>query len=150
MLTSNGYVLDEHPDRLGRLEPVPASERSSRTDLLGRLDRDGYLYLRGFLDPMIVEGFRDYYFAALQPAGLDQRQRHDVPLDTGLLRQILFADIVPGRAYLSMWIPLGRLSAGAGRSDLPGRQPSPRTSRGGRRHAPASRRLHHRRPAEAG
>ncbi|HVK35017.1 MAG TPA: phytanoyl-CoA dioxygenase family protein [Microlunatus sp.] len=102
MLTSNGYVLDEHPDRLGRLEPVPASERSSRTDLLGRLDRDGYLYLRGFLDPMIVEAFRDYYFAALQPSGLDQRQRHDVPLDKGLLRQILFADIVPGRAYAAL------------------------------------------------
>jgi hypothetical protein len=102
VLTSNGYVLDEHPDRLDRLEPVPAAERRSRTDLRGRLDRDGYLYLPGFLDPLIVHTFRDYYFAALQPAGLRQRQRHDAPLDKGLLRQILFEDIVPGPAYAAL------------------------------------------------
>ncbi|HEU4544960.1 MAG TPA: phytanoyl-CoA dioxygenase family protein, partial [Microlunatus sp.] len=65
-------------------------------------DRDGCLYLPGFLDPTIVEDFRDYYFAALQPAGLARRQRHDVPLDKGLLRQILFADIVPGPAYAAL------------------------------------------------
>ena len=99
MLTSNGYVLDEHPDRLGWLEPVPEAERSSRTDLLGRLDRDGYLYLPGFLDPAVVQDFRNYYFTALKPAGLDQWQRHDVPLDQGLLRQILFDEIVPGSPY---------------------------------------------------
>jgi hypothetical protein len=99
LLTSNGYVLDEDHDRLGRLEPVPAAERGSRSDLLGRLDRDGYLYLSGFLEPAIVQDFRDYYFASLKPAGLDQTQRHDVPLDTGLLRQILFDEIVPGATY---------------------------------------------------
>jgi hypothetical protein len=99
VLTSNGYVLDEHPDRLGWLEPVPEVERSSRPDLIGRLDRDGYLYLPGFLDPAVVEDFRAYYFTVLKPAGLDQRQRHDVPLDLGLLRQILFEEIVPGSPY---------------------------------------------------
>ena len=99
MLTSNGYVLDEQPDRLGWLEPVPEVERSSRPDLIGRLDRDGYLYLPGFLDPAVVEDFRAYYFTVLKPAGLDQRQRHDVPLDLGLLRQILFEEIVPGSPY---------------------------------------------------
>jgi hypothetical protein len=102
VLTSNGYVLDEHPDRLGWLEPVPGVERSSRPDLLGRLDRDGYLYLPGFLDPAVVEDFRAYYFTVLKPAGLDQRQRHDVPLDLGLLRQILFEEIVPGSPYESL------------------------------------------------
>jgi hypothetical protein len=102
VLTSNGYVLDEHPDRLGWLEPVPGVERSSRPDLLGRLDRDGYLYLPGFLDPAVVEDFRAYYFTVLKPAGLDQRQRHDVPLDLGLLRQILFDEIVPGSPYESL------------------------------------------------
>jgi hypothetical protein len=102
VLTSNGYVLDEHPDRLGWLEPVPEVERSSRPDLIGRLDRDGYLYLPGFLDPAVVEDFRAYYFTVLKPAGLDQRQRHDVPLDLGLLRQILFEEIVPGSPYESL------------------------------------------------
>ncbi len=38
----------------------------------------------------------------LKPAGLDQRQRHDVPLDLGLLRQILFDEIVPGPAYQAL------------------------------------------------
>jgi hypothetical protein len=102
VLTSNGYVLDEQPDRLGWLEPVPEVERSSRPDLIGRLDRDGYLYLPGFLDPAVVEDFRAYYFTVLKPAGLDQRQRHDVPLDLGLLRQILFDEIVPGSPYESL------------------------------------------------
>ena len=43
MLTSNGYVLDEAPHRLGDLEPVPAAERSDRDALWQRLRREGYL-----------------------------------------------------------------------------------------------------------
>lgn len=99
VLTSNGYVLDESPERLGRLEAVPDDEKSSRHHLLHRLERQGYLYLPGFLDPVIVRAFRDYYFTALRPAGLREQQRHDAPVDRAELRRILFEQIVPGTVY---------------------------------------------------
>ena len=51
MLTSNGYLLDESAGRLGELEAVPDQERGDRQALRARLGRDGYLFLRGVLDP---------------------------------------------------------------------------------------------------
>ncbi|QGN31519.1 phytanoyl-CoA dioxygenase family protein [Microlunatus sp. Gsoil 973] len=97
MLTSNGYVLSSTPDRLGTLEPVPAADRGSRDALWERLDRDGCLLLRGFLDPDIVNAFRHYYFGRLADAGL--REHGDGDVDQAALRRILFREIVPGLEY---------------------------------------------------
>ena len=70
MLTSNGYVLDPSERRLGQLEPVPAEQRLDKEALWGRLRRDGYLYLKGQLDPAMVNEFRPYYFESLQKANV--------------------------------------------------------------------------------
>lgn len=99
VLTSNGYVLDERPDRLGWLESVPPEETTSRRALLRRLGRDGYLFLPGFLDPRVVEAFRDYYFDTLAPAGLRPVDDGSGDPDPATLRQILFSSVVPGREY---------------------------------------------------
>jgi hypothetical protein len=99
VLTSNGYVLNESSDRLGWLERVPTHESTSKEALLGRLDRDGYLFMPGFLDPGVVEGFRDYYFNALAPAGLLPVDDGSSEPDRATLRRILFSRIVPGREY---------------------------------------------------
>ena len=97
MLTSNGYVLDEAPHRLGALQPVPDSERHSREALWSRLESDGHLLLRNFLDPAVVEEFRRYYFARLAEAGL--REDGGGEVDQARLRHILFREIVPGPEY---------------------------------------------------
>lgn len=106
MITSNGYVLDESPSRLGALEPVPDTERSDRDALWGRLRRDGYLYLTGHLDPQLVTDFREYYFRSLDGSGLtaagtEPRVGVDSggEIDRGLIRERLFGDIVPGERY---------------------------------------------------
>ncbi len=44
------------------LVEVPRRERADREALRARLERDGYLFLRGLLDPAEVLGFRRYYF----------------------------------------------------------------------------------------
>lgn len=109
MLTSNGYVMNESPSRLGRLPPVPNAARSSRDGLWDRLRSDGYLYLTGHLDREVVESFREYYFRALSPIGLiDQSfapgigRDSGAPTDRGELRRILFDDIVPGDYYSAL------------------------------------------------
>lgn len=109
MYVSNGYVLDESPARLGRLEPTPMSERSDREALWARLRRDGYLYLTNHLDPEVVWEFRRYYFAALAAAGVtasdtDPRDgiAGDGPLDRGAYRRILYDEIVPGEEYQAL------------------------------------------------
>ena len=99
MLTSNGYVLDERSDRLGWLQPVPADDRTSRESLLRRIDRDGYLFLPGFLPPAVVEEFRAYYFATLAPAGLRPVDGGEGEIDKSTLRNLLFSEVVPGAAY---------------------------------------------------
>jgi ectoine hydroxylase-related dioxygenase (phytanoyl-CoA dioxygenase family) len=106
---SNGYVLDESSSRLGRLEPVPDAERHDRSALQRRLQDDGYLFVRGALDPDDVIDFRRYYFDALAGTGLtgDERDHHGAlgvatdprVLDREELRRRLFREIVPGRAY---------------------------------------------------
>ncbi|HEY9290333.1 MAG TPA: phytanoyl-CoA dioxygenase family protein [Microlunatus sp.] len=98
MLTSNGYVLDQRPERFGALQTVPDSERTDRDKLWQRLAADGYLYLPGFLDPQAVQDFRSYYFDRLAPAGLTE-QNANGDLDQATLRRVLFREIVPGQPY---------------------------------------------------
>lgn len=88
MLTSNGYVLDESPARLGELTPVPDAERNDRDALWRRLRSEGYLFLKAALDPQRVQGFRQYYFDTLASA-----------TDAASLRRTLFREIVPGEEY---------------------------------------------------
>ena len=97
VLTSNGYQLSEAPQRLGSLEPVPAADRGSRQALWRRLDADGYLLLRDFLDPAVVNRFRQYYFGRLAEVGL--REDGSGEVDQAGLRHILFREIVPGPQY---------------------------------------------------
>lgn len=108
MITSNGYVLDERPERLGRLEAVPASLRDDRDALWERIRRDGYLYLSGHLDPALVNDFRSYYFGELEPTGLvapsgvAEGIDADGEIDRGLTRSTLFDEIVPGDQYAAL------------------------------------------------
>ena len=109
MLTSNGYVLDDSPSRLARLEPVPMEERDDRDALWARLRRDGYLYLTGHLDPADVLDFRRYYFQSLTPTGLVADGSDPVDgiaadrdLDRGSYRRILFDEVVPGAEYQAL------------------------------------------------
>lgn len=106
MLTSNGYVLDGSPRRLGELEAVPDSERHDRDALWRRLRRDGYLFLRRALDPETVLGFRRHYFATLAPSGLLRPGSDPVhgiagdgAVDQARLRHTLFREIIPGARY---------------------------------------------------
>jgi hypothetical protein len=86
VLTSNGYVLDER--RLGELQVVPAREREDGRRLRERLGRDGYLFLTGLLDPLVVKSFREYYF-----------ERTGAATDRASYRKVLFDQIVPGPEY---------------------------------------------------
>jgi hypothetical protein len=86
VLTSNGYVLDA--ERLGELVPVPERERGERATLRARLQRDGYLYLTGLLDPQVVWAFREYYFGLTRAVA-----------DKASYRKVLFGEIVPGPEY---------------------------------------------------
>lgn len=86
VLTSNGYVLDEQ--RLGQLVAVPFEERGDRSRLRSRLQRDGYLFLTGLLDPAVVGEFREYYFGLTGAA-----------TDRASYRKVLFEEIVPGPEY---------------------------------------------------
>lgn len=109
MLTSNGYSLDESPQRIGLLDPVPASEMRDFDALWHRIRNDGYLYLKGFLPSQDVQDFRHYYFKSLAGTGL-----HRVGTDPGqgisaeqkpdqaALRRVLFDSIVPGTEYAGL------------------------------------------------
>ncbi|TCO33465.1 phytanoyl-CoA dioxygenase PhyH [Kribbella steppae] len=88
VLTSNGYVLDESPRRLGALSVVPDEERADLPRLRERLRRDGYLFLTGLLDPEVVLGFRQYYFGLTGAV-----------IDRASYRKVLFDQIVPGPEY---------------------------------------------------
>lgn len=105
-LSSNGYVLDSKPGRIGDLEAVPGAERSDRAALWRRLVRDGYLYLTDFLDPQVVQRFRQFYFENLAEVGLLDPSAAPVDgLDSGglpdgaRLRERLFSHIVPSKEY---------------------------------------------------
>jgi ectoine hydroxylase-related dioxygenase (phytanoyl-CoA dioxygenase family) len=106
VLTSNGYELEDSPSRLGVMEEVPDSDRQDREALWARLRRDGYLLLRGALDPDDVLAFRRYYFELTRDAGLIAERSDpalgvagDGPVDLAALRQVIFSQVVPGQAY---------------------------------------------------
>ena len=107
VLTSNGYVLSEAPQRWGPLTAVPDEEQGSRQLLLDRLSEQGYLYLPGFLDPRTVAGFRRHYFATLAGTGLiaagtdpeDGVAGAADEVDQAALRTRLFRQIVPSPEY---------------------------------------------------
>lgn len=106
MITSNDYVLDESPQRLGELVPTPDHERGDHAALWRRLLRQGYLYLPGLLDPATTRAFRTYYFDALRGTGLwDEALPASRARDTGgavdqaLLRHQLFRTVVPSAKY---------------------------------------------------
>ncbi|GAA1498485.1 phytanoyl-CoA dioxygenase family protein [Paeniglutamicibacter kerguelensis] len=109
MLTSNGYVLDESETRMGTLEPVPASERFDRDALWTRLRRDGYLYLKGQLDPTQLLEFRRYYFESLDGANVYAAGTDPLlglaaagNVDRAAMRRSLFDVIVPGPEYAAL------------------------------------------------
>ncbi len=88
VLTSNGYVLDKSPRRLGELSVVPTQDRCDLQRLGDRLRRDGYLFLTGLLDPEAVQRFRQYYFGLTGAV-----------TDRAAYRKVLFDQIVPGPEY---------------------------------------------------
>lgn len=106
MLTSNGYVLDERPQRWGELSDSSAA-LGDRELLWDRLRSEGYLLLRGFLDPQTVLDFRRYVFGELAPSGLlaagtdpgDGISGGSAGIDREVLRSALFRAVVPGREY---------------------------------------------------
>jgi ectoine hydroxylase-related dioxygenase (phytanoyl-CoA dioxygenase family) len=87
-LRAEGKVLDTAPRRMGRLRPSAAGEPFD--ELVGRFKRDGYLFLKGFLDRGAVLEQRRRVFTHLNRAGL-LRQNTDptlgiaagVPADRG-------------------------------------------------------------------
>lgn len=109
MITSNGYVLDDSPQRLGYLQPVPEHERSDREALWERLRRDGYLYLKGQLKAEEINRFRGYYFSALEGSqvtrpGTDPElgEASAEETDRVAMRRALFDTIVPGAEYQAL------------------------------------------------
>lgn len=109
MFTSNGYILDESPTRLGRLDPVPAAERNDREALWRRLRRNGYLFLTDFLDPALVAGFRRFYFNELRRTGVvDPEADPELGLagrsetDRAALRRALYDRIIPSPEYKNL------------------------------------------------
>lgn len=106
MYTSNGYVLDARAERLGELQPTPAAELADRDRLWDRLRRQGYLFLRGLLDPEVVREFRRYYFSQVAAAGVIAPGTDPVEgitdfgeIDRALLRETLFHTVVPSPEY---------------------------------------------------
>lgn len=106
MLTSNDYVLDEAPHRMGRLQAVPDEDRADKEALWRRLRRDGYLYLKGFLPSEYAEAFRRYYFSILSTTGLIANGTDPKlgiagggPIDRAALRGSLYGAIVPGQEF---------------------------------------------------
>jgi ectoine hydroxylase-related dioxygenase (phytanoyl-CoA dioxygenase family) len=67
-LTSNGFALSTTPERLGML--APTDPRQPRAALWEQYRAQGYLWLKGILDPGEVWEFRRRYFAAFAETGL--------------------------------------------------------------------------------
>ena len=69
-LRADGKVLDTSPQRMGWLKPSSPDEPFD--ELVGRFKRDGYLFLKGFLDRTAVLDQRRRAFTHLGLAGLLQ------------------------------------------------------------------------------
>jgi ectoine hydroxylase-related dioxygenase (phytanoyl-CoA dioxygenase family) len=67
-LEAYSKTLDAAPNRLGWLTPTPAD--TPLATLRERFDAQGYLWLKGFLDPEDVLSFRAYVFRHLGDCGL--------------------------------------------------------------------------------
>lgn len=105
-LVSNGFTLDTGKTRLGKLEPVPETERPDRAALQKRLNDRGYLFFKRFFDPAKINRFRQYYFQSLAGSGLlapgsapVEGVAGDGPVNQPLAHDILFKEIVQGREY---------------------------------------------------
>lgn len=105
-LVSNGYTLSTNPARLGRLVPVPESERNDREAWQNRLNSQGYLYFKTFFDPARINAFKEYYFKSLAESGLLAPESNPVegltgnaPVDQQKVHDILFNRIVKGKEY---------------------------------------------------
>jgi ectoine hydroxylase-related dioxygenase (phytanoyl-CoA dioxygenase family) len=67
-LAANGKTLDPSPRRLGRLTPTAAG--TPLAVLRERYEEQGYVWLKGFLEPREVASFRAYVFRHLDDCGL--------------------------------------------------------------------------------
>jgi hypothetical protein len=67
-LRAAGKVLDPAPERLGRL--TPSSPTQDIASLRTTLGRQGYVWLKGFLDPVAVNDFRGYVISHLMDTGI--------------------------------------------------------------------------------
>jgi ectoine hydroxylase-related dioxygenase (phytanoyl-CoA dioxygenase family) len=67
-LVSNGFTLSEVPQRLGWLEPSDAD--TPLPILRERLEANGYIWLKGFLEKDFVRDLRRRYFGAFVDTGL--------------------------------------------------------------------------------
>lgn len=67
-LEADGRRLSEAPDRLGRLAPTDPGLGTAA--LRGRLEADGYVWLKGLLPRDEVTAFRAWVFGRLAPTGL--------------------------------------------------------------------------------
>lgn len=106
MLTSNGYVLDESPKRLGSLTPTPDAERDDHDALWSRMRRQGYLWLPGLLPADDILRFREYYFTQMAETGLlcagsdpAEGRVGEGQVDLATLREVLFGRVVPSAEY---------------------------------------------------
>jgi ectoine hydroxylase-related dioxygenase (phytanoyl-CoA dioxygenase family) len=67
-LTSNGYIVENTPDKLGWLTPTdPATPMRI---LREQYDAQGYLWLKGILNRDAVLAFRRFYFSAYLETGM--------------------------------------------------------------------------------
>lgn len=67
-ITSNQFTLSDSPERLGWL--IPTDPNRPREELVEQYWSQGYLWLKGILDPQRVLDFRRRYFEAFTPVGL--------------------------------------------------------------------------------
>ena len=67
-LKAGGKTLETRPERFGWLTPTPADLPVAT--LKKTYQEQGYLWLKGLLDPQEVRAFRGYAFAHLAPSGL--------------------------------------------------------------------------------